>query len=226
MLRFVFVFSALITVLSLSGCVAIALEEADVWGVKRANVPDYAYAAADVLLDEAVRAKRVTVKTPIGFERLKPLQGLDPRGRLAMLLPEHMGTRVAERGYMALGRERTIKPMYLMTGTYSMDHPYIVVSLKLVEAQTQASVSSTSFKMPLTRNIRNLVSLPPIGVSFTDEEIVRAQERHRNGETLKPVPANRPINRNIEIEGEAVVIPPLPPGEMTPSEQLPVRVVP
>lgn len=189
----------LLSVFLLPGCVAVALEETDVFGVKRTNVADYAYAAADVLLDEAVRAKRVTVKTPIAFERLVPLQGLDPQGRLAILLPEDMGTRMTERGYTAIGKERRLKPEYLIVGTYTLYHPYIQVSLRMVRADNRALLTSTSFKMPLTRNLRNLVSLPPIGVSFTDEAVVGAQKQIRENQTKKAPAAPLPPQADLPL---------------------------
>ncbi len=209
----------LASVIILSGCIfENAIDEADLFGIRRTNVADYAYSAADLLLEVGVREKQITTKTPIGFERLVPLQGLDPRGRLASLLPEHMGTRIAERGYIAVGVERQLKPDYLIVGTYTLIHPYIQVSLRLVRADNRSLIGATAFKMRLTRNLRDLVSLPPIGVSLSDEEVLKSQQRNRMGLPKEPIPAHNRV--------DPVTLPPLPPGQMTPSGELPMRVIP
>lgn len=177
---------AALSTISLSGCTAMALMDAGSLGIfqeENINLAERNYAAADYMAHQArsfIQEQTIIKVIAIG-EEYEP----NISSRIGHIIPEQVGTRLAQLGYSvdlsevmdeeqpatfgatvdnaehrARHAGRTPSRM-LLTGTYRRLGQELQVSLRLMETSSGRVVGAMDYAVPMTRDIADLSAPRP-----------------------------------------------------------------
>lgn len=172
-----------LAVILLSGCSSVLMDPSvyKIFQEESVNVTAKSYAAADYLDQQARHFVNHSV-----LLQAQPLEdAYEPRltSRVAKLIPEQVGIRLAQLGYrvdlspvLVSDNPNYLKPAmsagesprFILTGTYARRRTDMDVSLRILDSASNRIVSTFDYTMPMDRDIGEM-SAPEARIFKTSE---------------------------------------------------------
>jgi hypothetical protein len=131
----------------------------DIFASETVNLNEKSYAAADYL--EQQLGNYVSKSSSISSQELTLVREPAVSSDLGALVPQQVGERLRQLGYNVKPADWAEQGEYIIGGTYDRTDRHTVVNLEVTKAGTDKIVSSFTYMMPLTPEVKRLSEPKP-----------------------------------------------------------------
>lgn len=170
-----------LAVFSLSGCGVtekisdyIAPSKYMFYSGEDVNLIEMNYAAADYIAGQA--RNNLNRATPVLTGILTPSQNPDVTSEFGRLIPEQIGARFSQLGYIVKPQPRDdglpkpeIRRHALLAGTYiySESDLSVTINLRLIDSETGQIIGAHDYILPVNKEINDMLQVKPTAIRMT-----------------------------------------------------------